>query len=273
MAVHDVAHVELFMRDKVSALDHFVSGMGFTPVADSVEVDRSSTLLCQGDVRLVVTTGHGIRSFLNEHGDGIADIALTCDDVAATRERAVTAGATPVPSRYGVPCVTAFGDVRHTLLPRRSVGTAPPGRRWVAVSRSPAPSAGRIRRLGHVAVRLEREKVEGQADFYRDAFGLSRDMSGQAAAGETAGDSVVVRGASGRVSLALAAAPAGAAGPGPLDDFPRCGGSAGAESLVFLTDDDALSYEFVQPQGLPASDRLGSTARYEPAARGQLAAR
>ncbi|MFF0171358.1 VOC family protein [Streptomyces prasinus] len=175
MAIHDVAHVELFMRDKMAALDHFVSGMGFTPVADSVEVDRSSALLSQGDVRLVVTTGHGIRSFLNEHGDGIADIALTCDDVAATRERAVAAGARPVASRYGVPCVTAFGDVCHTLLPRRPAGAAPPGRRWVAVSGRPAPSAGRIRRLDHATVRLERHTVEDQADFYRDAFGLSRD--------------------------------------------------------------------------------------------------
>ncbi|MGW0838138.1 VOC family protein [Streptomyces prunicolor] len=273
MAVHDVAHVELFMRDKVSALDHFVSGMGFTPVADSVEVDRSSTLLCQGDVQLVVTTGHGIRSFLNEHGDGIADIALTCDDVAATQEGAVAAGARPVASLYGVPCVAAFGDVRHTLLPRRPAGTAPPGRRWVAVNPWPAPSGGRIRRLGHVAVRLARETVEDQAAFYRAAFGLARDVFGPPAAGGNAGDLLVVRGASGRVTLALAAPPADDAEPGPRDDLPQRGGGAAAERLGFLTEDDTLSYAFVETQGLPGSGRPGSTARYEAAARGQLAAR
>src|SRR5688572_10308904 len=103
VAVHDIAHVELFTRDKVSMVDHFVSAMGFTVAAEAVEVDRSSTLLRQGDVRLVVTTGHGIWGFLHQHGDGIADIALACVDVTATYEAARSAGAGPAPSRYGVP--------------------------------------------------------------------------------------------------------------------------------------------------------------------------
>ncbi|WP_228718088.1 hypothetical protein [Kitasatospora acidiphila] len=59
MAVHDIAYVELYTRDKLSTVDYFVSAMGFTRVADSVEAEQSSVLLQQGEVRLVVTSGRG----------------------------------------------------------------------------------------------------------------------------------------------------------------------------------------------------------------------
>jgi 4-hydroxymandelate synthase len=42
MAVHDIAHVEPHTRDMTTTVDCFVSAMGFTRVADSVEMERSS---------------------------------------------------------------------------------------------------------------------------------------------------------------------------------------------------------------------------------------
>jgi 4-hydroxymandelate synthase len=183
----------------------------------------------------VVTTGRGVWRFLDKHGDGIADIALTCDDMKAAQEAAVGVGARPIPSRYRVPCVSAFGDVCHTLLPRRPANTAPPGRRWVAASEPPAPSAARIRLLDHVAICLERGTMEDQAAFYGNAFGFS--ASAQAAVGGQAVGSTVVRSESGHVTFALAAAPDTATEPGPLDDFLRRNGGAGVRSLAFLTDD------------------------------------
>jgi 4-hydroxyphenylpyruvate dioxygenase-like putative hemolysin len=94
MAAHDIAYVELYTRDKATTVEYFVSAMGFSRVADSVEPERSSVLLQQGEVRLVVTSGRGVARFLEQHGDGIADVALTCDDVAATAVAAASAGAT-----------------------------------------------------------------------------------------------------------------------------------------------------------------------------------
>ena len=59
MAVHDIGYVELYTRDKVSMVNHLVSAMGFTRVADSVAAERSSVLLQQGRVRLAGTSGRG----------------------------------------------------------------------------------------------------------------------------------------------------------------------------------------------------------------------
>ncbi|MER6129257.1 VOC family protein [Streptomyces sp. NPDC001795] len=156
MAVHDIAYVELYTRDKVSALDYLVSAMGFTRVADSVEFDRSSVLLRQGEVQLIVTSGRGIWTFLDEHGDGVADIALICDDVRTTSDAATAAGATVTTFAKRGPVVSGVGDVCHTLLPADDSATGlPVGRNWVVAPGAPMRPTGRIQRLDHVAVCLE----------------------------------------------------------------------------------------------------------------------
>ena len=119
MAVHDIAYVELFTRDKVSAVDYLVSAMGFTRVADSVEYDRSSVLLRQGEVQVVVTSGRGIWKFLDEHGDGVADLALTCDDVEATAKAATAAAQAAEPQALVSPAPRS--QVRMTMWLRETI--------------------------------------------------------------------------------------------------------------------------------------------------------
>ncbi|MEU6221992.1 4-hydroxyphenylpyruvate dioxygenase [Streptomyces sp. NPDC047022] len=235
MAVQDIAFVELYTKDKVPAVEHFVSAMGFTRVADAVATDRSSVLLCQGEVQLVITSGRGIWPFLDEHGDGIADIALTCDDVAATLDTAVTAGAKPLDSVADHPVVSGFGDVAHTLVPAtRSATALPPGRRWLGMPGG--RSAQQIRRLDHIAVCLAGGTLGEYADFYRDAFGLSRYSSEYVAVGGQAMDSIVVRSESGRVTFTLVA-PDPTKDPGQLDGFLDRNAGPGVQHLAFLVDD------------------------------------
>lgn len=238
MVVQDIAHVEMYTRDKVSAVDYFVSAMGFTWVADSVEVDRSSALLRQGDVHLVVTTGRGVWKFLDQHGDGIADIALTCDDVVTAHDSAVAAGARSADSPYGHPVVSGFGDVSHTLLPaiRSTASTLPPGRRWAVAPQSSGWPVGPIRSLDHIAVCLEGGSLGDHADFYRDGLGFSRYSSEYVAVGEQAMDSIVVRSASERVIFTLVA-PDPTKEPGQLDAFLQRNAGPGAQHLAFLVED------------------------------------
>lgn len=238
MAVQDIAHVEIYTRDKNSTVDYFTSAMGFTRIAESEESDRSSTLLRQGSVHLVVTSGRGVQDFLDKHGDGIADIALTCDDVEATYAAAVSAGARPAGSRHGGPAVLGFGDVAHTLLPVADgpVAAMPAGRRWVATPDSSAGQAVPIRLLDHLAVCLEGGSLADRTDFYRDAFGFSRYSSEYVAVGGQAMDSIVVRSGSGRVILTLVA-PDPAKEPGQLDAFLQRNAGPGVQHMAFLVDD------------------------------------
>jgi 4-hydroxyphenylpyruvate dioxygenase-like putative hemolysin len=119
MGVHDIEYVELLAGDERLALDYYGS-YGFAPVAwagpQSGLADRRSTLLRNGTVQLIVSTpaapGGQVATFLERHGDGIADVALSCTEEP---------GPAPVP---------AFGDVVHRLV-RREAGaprSLPPGR-------------------------------------------------------------------------------------------------------------------------------------------------
>ncbi|WP_405620840.1 4-hydroxyphenylpyruvate dioxygenase [Streptomyces sp. NBC_01511] len=238
MAVHDVAYIELYTSNRKSVVDYFVSSMGFTQTAESVGVDRSSALLRQGTVQLIVTTGPATWKFLSSHGDGIADIALTCDDVGRSMRSAVAAGATVSGSAPDNPTVSGFGSVAHTLLPRPTGEAAgpPPGRNWaVTPDGSSAAPAGRIRLLDHIAVCVEGATLDMYGDFYREAFGLSRYSSEYVDVGEHAMDSVVVRSSSGRVTFTLVA-PDPRKGSGQLNAFLERNGGPGVQHLAFLVE-------------------------------------
>lgn len=238
MSVQDIVYAELFTSDKVSAVDYFVSGLGFSKVADSVETDRSSVLLCQGDMKLVVTSGRGIWGFLDSHGDGIADLAFSCDDPVAAGERAAAAGAARLDSARGNIVVSGFGGVAHTLLPTaaRPGELLADGRRWTPCPPAPAAAPARIRLLDHVAVCLAGGTLDWYADYYRDAFGFSRYSSEYVAVGGQAMDSIVVRSASGRATFTLVA-PDPSKEPGQLDTFLERNSGPGVQHLAFLVED------------------------------------
>jgi 4-hydroxymandelate synthase len=243
MVARDIEYVELYAGERQSVIDYYCSALGFAQVAESAGAGARSALLRQGTVQLVVTTGPATETFLDAHGDGIADIALACDDLAAVGHAATTAGARVHTGPAGYPVVTGFGDVGHTLLPAAAPRAMrlPPGRDWTSVSvsggvTSPAASAVRLRYLDHVAVCVAGGSLADQADFYLAALGLDRYSSEYVAVGDQAMDSIVVRSSSGGVTFTLVA-PDPAKSPGQLNAFLARNGGPGVQHLAFGVDD------------------------------------
>jgi 4-hydroxymandelate synthase len=237
MAVRGIEYVELYASDKLSVVDYFTRALGFTYLAESTDHGQESALLRQGEAQLIVTAGPGTRTFLDAHGDGIADIALTCDDVATSREAARAAGAVSTDSTSGSPAVSAFGGVCHTLLPVSAAPgpRLPAGRTWIMTPAPPSEPQERIRLLDHVAVCLGGGTLSDYADFYLNAFGLARYSSEYVDVGDNAMDSVVVRNQSGSVTFTLVA-PDITKSVGQLDSFLDRNGGAGVQHLAFLVD-------------------------------------
>jgi 4-hydroxymandelate synthase len=238
MAARDIEYVELYTGDKQSAVDYFTLSLGFTQVAESAGYCGASALLRQGGVQLLVTAGPETEKFLDVHGDGIADIAFTCDDVAATRDAAVAAGASVVGSVAGNPVVSGFGSVYHTLLPLSADPgiRLPAGRTWRITSEALGRPGGRIRLLDHVAVCLEGGTLADYANFYTDAFGLARYSSEYTKVDDQAMDSIVVRNPDGGITFTLLAPDRGKA-PGQLDAFLARNGAPGVQHLAFGVDE------------------------------------
>lgn len=251
MPAQDIAYVEFFTGDHRFAADYFVSSLGFTRVAESSGAQGHSVLLMQGGVRLVVTEGPSTRAFLEAHGDGVADIAFTCDDVLATRDMALAAGAWLCTSEPGRAVVSGFGDTCHTLIASRDANRLPPGRDWTHVPPGEPRSLTRnwIRLLDHVAVCVTSGTLAECADLYVNGFGLSRYSAEYTEVGDQAMDSLVVRSLSGGITFTLLEQDMSKK-PGQIEGFLARNDGPGVQHLAFAVDDIISAVHEFSGQGV-----------------------
>ncbi|MFI9100867.1 4-hydroxyphenylpyruvate dioxygenase [Streptomyces fildesensis] len=267
MTAHDIEYIEIYTADQQRTADYFVSGFGFRERARSRTDRLESVLLSQLGIQIVVSSGPAAEEFIAAHGDGIADVAFACEDVSATRDGAVAAGARLLPTADGEPpAVTGFGGVRHSLVRRLPGESAqlPPGRGWTPVTEpaaAAAPDASGadvpgLRRLDHIAVCIEAGRLYDQARFYIEGFGFEQYSSEYVTFGEQAMDSVVVRSPSTGITFTIVE-PDATKEPGQLDEFLKRNGGSGVQHLAFLVDEivpavltfESRGVEFLQTPG------------------------
>ncbi len=141
-------------------------------------------MLTQGGITIVVTgaadAGSPVAEFVRVHGDGVRNVALVVDDVAAAHEQAVEAGFpsvhAPAQGNRDIAVVGTFGDAVHTLV---GPGAGPD--QWLqgfepsdGGAAPPGPTVG-LHRLDHYAVSVEAGEREKWAERYALAFGFVRE--------------------------------------------------------------------------------------------------
>jgi 4-hydroxymandelate synthase len=248
VAAQDIEYVELYTSDLLSVVDYFISSFGFTWMAECAAAGRRSSLLRHGTVQLIVTAGRGTEEFIEAHGDGIADIALGCEDPLRTGKRAVAAGARMIDSAPGTLAVSGFAGMRHTLVPRSAGASLPAGRAWKLIAEGPA-RPGRIWLLDHVAILVEGGTLTDYADFCTRAFGLARYSGEYIEIGEQAIDSIVVRSPSGGITFTILEQDQ-AKKPGQVQGFISRYGGPGVQHLAFLVDDIVSAVHEFRDQGI-----------------------
>jgi 4-hydroxymandelate synthase len=239
VAARDIEYVELYVSDKQEAVEHLVFSLGFTRMAESADSGKSSTLLRQGEVQLVVTAGPATEEFLDAHGDGVADIAFSCDDVGTTSDAVIAAGGAVLDWMRDTVAVSGFGAVHHTLLPAATAcpgNRLPPGRRWSPIPDRPARPAGPITGLDHIATCFEPGSLADYTEYYRAGLGLDWYSSEFVEVADQAMDSVVVRSRSGGITFTMLE-PDTSRSPGQLDSFLDRNNGGGVQHLAFLVDD------------------------------------
>ncbi|MDO0915401.1 4-hydroxyphenylpyruvate dioxygenase [Streptomyces sp. DT2A-34] len=262
-----IAYAELYVTDDRDASGFLIDSLGFVPLAVAGPAtgthDRRSTVLRSGEVTLVVTQalqpGTAVARHVEEHGDSIADLAFSCDDVQSCFDRAVLAGATalqqPTPSlRRGqdtwFAAVSGFGDVRHTLIAATDdrAGQLPPDRDWALLPAATDPAAPRPV-LDHVAVCLEAGTLRRTAEFYEAAFDMPFYSSEYIEVGDQAMDSIVVRNAEGGITFTLIE-PDDTRLPGQINQFLNAHNGPGVQHLAFLVDDIVGSVRALGDRGV-----------------------
>ncbi|MFH8500502.1 4-hydroxyphenylpyruvate dioxygenase [Streptomyces coeruleorubidus] len=262
-----IAYAELYVTDDRDASGFLIDGLGFVPLAvagpATGDHDHRSTVLCSGEVTLVVTQalrpGTAVARHVEEHGDSIADLAFTCDDVQSCFDRAVLAGATalqrPTPSLRRdqdtwFAAVSGFGDVRHTLIAATAdrAGQLPPDRDWALLPVATGYAAPRPV-LDHVAVCLEAGTLRRTVEFYEAAFDMPFHSSEYIEVGDQAMDSIVVRDAGSGITFTFIE-PEDPRVPSQVNRFLRVHNGPGVQHLAFLVDDIVGSVRALGDRGV-----------------------
>ncbi|WNI19408.1 4-hydroxyphenylpyruvate dioxygenase [Actinacidiphila sp. ITFR-21] len=268
MTVHGIAYVEFHCEDAHKYAAALRADYGFTvaepaPAAGPVRPGLTRLTARQGGITVVLCSaadpGDPVSAFVGRHGDGVAVLALSCEDTAdalARTEAAVRRGAV----RIDATTVAGYGD-----LALRFVGRDDP----LLAGFEPDPSA-LLQEVDHVAVCVPAGELAAAVRYSREALGFSAIFSEYLEIGAQAMNSEVVQSPGGGVTLTLLE-PDAAREPGQIDGFLDAHGGTGVQHLAFRTDDIAGAVRTLSGRGVtflttPGSyydalpERLGGTS-------------
>jgi 4-hydroxymandelate synthase len=245
-----LGYVELYVADPATAAAPLIEQYSFTPVAEGGDESSRSIALAQGQMTLVLTQGisdeHPATRYVLAHGDGVANIALLTDDVAASMADAVRRGARTVTSEAN-DTIVAFGDVVHTFVSRQS-GRYPG--RLTALAPQPQPSGEiNLLTLDHFAVCVEGGELDATVDYYQRVLGLELTFTERIEVGAQAMNSKVVQSPDRTLTLTVIE-PDTSAAPGQIDEFVKNNDGAGVQHLAFSTDDAVRTVAALSARGV-----------------------
>lgn len=186
--INGTDYVELYVGNAKQASHYYRTAFGYQLVGyrgpETGTRDRSSYLLQQGKIRLVLTTPLNpqspIAAHLHTHGDGVRDYALWVDDARDAFETAVARGAIPIAEptvqsdddgEVVIAAIGTYGDTIHSLVERRNYrGLFLPGFR--AASPGYAPSDVGLKYVDHCVGNVELGQMNRWVDYYGDVMGF-----------------------------------------------------------------------------------------------------
>ncbi|HET6289042.1 MAG TPA: 4-hydroxyphenylpyruvate dioxygenase [Amycolatopsis sp.] len=244
----EIDHVEMYVADLEAAASGWMDRYDFSVVTTDRSADHRGVTLRHAAITLVLTEPlsdrHPGATYLQTHGEGVADIALRTPDVAAAFEAAVKGGAEPIrePEKRADSVVTAtvsgFGDVVHTLIQSDTTEEASRGKGGVE-----------LREIDHFAVCLNAGDLGPTVAFYERALGFKQIFEEHIVVGAQAMNSTVVQSVSGAVTLTLIE-PDKTADPGQIDDFIKEHHGSGVQHIAFTSPDAVRAVKELSARGV-----------------------
>ena len=192
LPLNGLDHVEFWVGNARQAAHYYRALWGFTPIAyaglETGVRDRTSYVLRQHDITLVVTGALGpdspIAEHVRAHGDGVHDIAFSVDDAAASWRETTSRGARSVrepmeldggdDGTLRVSSVGTYGSVQHSFVDRRDYhGVFAPGFRRIKKPARAATGMSLIE-IDHCVGNVELGDMNRFVDYYRDVFGFAQ---------------------------------------------------------------------------------------------------
>ncbi|MDZ4757337.1 MAG: 4-hydroxyphenylpyruvate dioxygenase [Bacteroidota bacterium] len=189
LPINGTDYVELYVGNAKQAAHYYKTAFGFQDLAyaglETGVRDRTSYVLQQGKIRLVLTTpfeGESeIAKHLAKHGDGVKVIALWVDDAYDAFHQTVSRGAKPyiqpetIISANGTICrsgIHTYGDTVHIFIERKNYnGLFLPG--YEKLETEYHPIATSLKYIDHMVGNVELGSMNTWADFYGNVMGFA----------------------------------------------------------------------------------------------------
>ncbi len=189
LPINGTDYVELYVGNAKQSAHYYKTAFGFQSLAyaglETGLKDRTSYVLVQGKIRLVLTTplspDSQIAEHIKMHGDGVKVIALWVDDARKAFEETVSRGA----EVYFEPMVESddsgevvragirtYGDTVHIFVERKNyLGVFLPGyEKWTS-EYNPEPTG--LKYIDHMVGNVELGGMNKWADFYGRVMGFA----------------------------------------------------------------------------------------------------
>jgi 4-hydroxyphenylpyruvate dioxygenase len=185
--VTDVDYMEVYSGNAKQSAHYFATSFGFKPVAYSgLETGNRETVsyvLQQHKIRLVITgsltDSSRVAQFVQKHGDGVKDVALTVQNVEKAYKEAVSRGAiaimppTELSDANGTvkkAVIGTYGDTIHTLVERNDYsGVFMPGFEAIDETMIPYKETGLLG-VDHVVGNVE--EMQEWVSYYEKVMGF-----------------------------------------------------------------------------------------------------
>ena len=268
LPINGTDYVELYVGNAKQAAHYYKTAFGFQSLAyaglETGVRDRTSYVLQQGKIRLVLTTSfdpeNEISHHVRKHGDGVKVIALWVDDARSAFEETTKRGAeaymepTVIKDEFGQIVksgIRTYGDTVHIFIERKEYnGVFLPGfEKWDSEYN---PEHLGFKYIDHMVGNVELGDMNKWAKFYNEVMGFAnlvsfddKDISTE----YTALMSKVMTNGNGRIKFPINE-PAHGKKKSQIEEYIDFYGGAGCQHIAIATDNIVFSVAEMRRRGV-----------------------
>jgi len=265
-------YVEFYVGNAKQSAYYFKTAFGFQEVAyaglETGVTDRTSYVLQQDKIRLVITSSmvehSDINRHLNEHGDGVKIVALWVPDATKAFEETTKRGAKPfqqpqVSEDSNGKVVTSgiytYGETVHLFVERNDYnGPFLPG--YVARSPKYQPESVGLKYIDHMVGNVDWGQMNTWVKFYANVMGFSQIISfddNDISTEYTALMSKVMSNGNGRIKFPINE-PAEGKKRSQIEEYINFYNGAGVQHLALATDNIIYTIHELRERGVDFLD-------------------
>ena len=268
LPINGTDYVELYVGNAKQAAHFYKTAFGFQSLAysglETGDKEKTSYVLQQGKIRLILTSPINQDSEINEHlrvhGDGVKNVALWVDDARKSFEETTKRGAEVAFEPYTIndqhgevvmAGIKTYGETVHVFVERKNYkGTFMPGFRDWKSDYNP-PSAG-LKYIDHMVGNVGWNEMNTWVEFYKNVMGFAQLVSfddKDISTDYTALMSKVMTNGNGRIKFPINE-PAEGKKKSQIEEYLDFYNGAGVQHIAVATDDIVTTVKQLKANGV-----------------------